>query len=196
MAATHAALFRGMNVGTGNRIAMADLAAVFTGLGLVDVKTLLASGNVVFGTQAGRKAPDASGIEAALAAAHGLRCRVTILSAAELEEVLAANPLAAAARATPPRFLYAFFRDAGAAAGLRPLLREDWAPEALALGARAAYLHCPAGISAGRLATAVDRALGDRVTARNAATMEKLRALLAAGPPAARSTGAKSRRDA
>jgi uncharacterized protein (DUF1697 family) len=42
-----AALLRGVNVG-GINLKMADVAAVFTGLGLDKVKTILASGNVLF----------------------------------------------------------------------------------------------------------------------------------------------------
>jgi uncharacterized protein (DUF1697 family) len=42
-----AALLRGVNVG-GINLKMADVAEVFTGLGLDNVKTVLASGNVLF----------------------------------------------------------------------------------------------------------------------------------------------------
>jgi uncharacterized protein (DUF1697 family) len=42
-----AALLRGVNVG-GINLKMADVAAVFTALGLENVKTVLASGNVLF----------------------------------------------------------------------------------------------------------------------------------------------------
>ncbi len=43
----YAALLRGVNVG-GINLAMSDVAAVFSGLGLENVKTVLASGNVLF----------------------------------------------------------------------------------------------------------------------------------------------------
>jgi uncharacterized protein (DUF1697 family) len=51
-----AVFLRGINVGTGNRIAMTDLAAVVSSVGVTDVRTLLNSGNVV-GTS--RAEPDA-----------------------------------------------------------------------------------------------------------------------------------------
>jgi hypothetical protein len=57
------------------------------------------------------------------------------------------------------------------------LKQQDWAPEVLAVGTRAAYLWCVNGISAGQLGFAVDRALKDGVTARNLGTMTKLREL-------------------
>ena len=54
-------------------------------------------------------------------------------------------------------------------------MEKEWKPEVLAVGTRAAYLWCVNGISAGELGFAVDRALKDGVTARNLATMTKLR---------------------
>ena len=47
----------------------------------------------------------------------------------------------------------------------------------LAVGTRVAYLWCAEGILAGRLAEAVNRALGDGVTTRNWATIMKLHGL-------------------
>jgi uncharacterized protein (DUF1697 family) len=49
----------------------------------------------------------------------------------------------------------------------------------LAIGARVAYLWCPDGVLASRVAQAVGRALGDAVTTRNWATVTKLVALSA-----------------
>jgi len=53
--ATHIALLRGINVGGRNKVAMADLREVVSGLGHTDVVTYIQSGNVVFtsGTGAG-----------------------------------------------------------------------------------------------------------------------------------------------
>ena len=61
---------------------------------------------------------------------------------------------------------------------LEPLLSEDWSPEALAAGTRAAYLWCPDGVIKGRVAAVIDRTFGDGVTMRNWATMQKLQTLL------------------
>ncbi len=180
MTATHVALFRGINIGKAKRVAMVDLRAMIEALGFSEVRTLLNSGNVVF-TPARKAEPSnkiALRIETTLLAELGVASRITVLPAAELDAILEKNPLRAAAAAEPSRVLVAIPRDPADLALLKSHAREDWSPETLALGPRAAYLHCPAGTLAGRLATVVDRTLGDRVTARNAATMEKLRALL------------------
>jgi uncharacterized protein (DUF1697 family) len=61
---------------------------------------------------------------------------------------------------------------------LTPLAEQDWAPEALALGGRVAYLWCPLGVIASRLSEAVSHLLGDAVTTRNWATVTKLLGLI------------------
>ena len=63
-------------------------------------------------------------------------------------------------------------------AQVRPLLKERWKPEAIALGKRVAYLWCAEGIVDSRVWAAVNRAVGDGGTARNGATMTKLLALV------------------
>jgi uncharacterized protein (DUF1697 family) len=177
---TYVALLRGINVGKAKRIAMAELRALVGELGYGDVRTMLNSGNVVF-TASRTNAPAAAGrIEKALVDRVGLTSRVTVLSAAELAAAVAGNPLLAVAD-NPSRLLVSVLREPADRAKLEPLLGEDWSPEALALGARVAYVWCPSGVLESRLSKAVDRALGDAVTARNWATLTKLHAL-AGGP--------------
>lgn len=176
MAGTHVALIRGINVGRAKRIAMADLRALVEDLGYRDVRTLLNSGNVVFTTP--RLAPGAAEarIENAMSARIGISARVTVITAAELAAAIARNPLGKVAH-NPSRMLVAVLRDPKDRSRLAPLARQDWAPEALAIGPRVAYLWCPGGLES-PLWDAVGRALGDGVTTRNWATMTKLHALV------------------
>jgi len=176
------ALIRGINVGRAKRIAMADLRAVVAGLGCRNVRTLLNSGNVVFDDpDAGMKDP-AGRIEKAIGARLGIAARVTVLSAAEVAAAVARNPFGGDA-GNPSRLLLAVPRDPADMKRLKPLARSDWSPGAFALGVRVAYLWCPEGVIASRLAREIERLLGDGVTSRNWATMTKLDALArAAGP--------------
>jgi len=178
MAGTHVALLRGINVGKAKRVSMAELKALVEGLGYREVRTLLNSGNVVFTAPRVAPATAAARIEAAIAEQLGVTSRVTVLAAAELAAAVAGNPLAAADR-NPSRLLVSVLADPANRRRLEPLMGEDWSPEALALGSRAAYLWCPEGVLASRAAEAIGRALGDAVTTRNWATMTKLAALLA-----------------
>lgn len=172
------ALLRGINVGRAKRVPMAELRAAVEGLGFADVRTLLNSGNVVF--SGARRALDetARAIEEAVAARTGVRARVTVLTGADFSRILDANPLVGLAT-DPSRAHVAFLREPKVAQRmLESLAAQAWEPEAFAIGAQAAYLWCPHGISRGQLAAAVDKALGDLVTMRNWATVTRVQALL------------------
>jgi uncharacterized protein (DUF1697 family) len=170
------ALLRGINVGRAKRVAMADLRALMEGLGYSEVRTLLNSGNVVFtasGTSTGKAA---SAIEQSLAEQLGISSRVTVLDAAELAGIVKGNPLLDGID-NPSRLLVAVLASKSDCKLLKPLLDEEWAPDALALGERVAYIWCPRGISESQLAESVGRIAGDAVTSRNWATILKLHAL-------------------
>ena len=92
--------------------------------------------------------------------------------------IVAENPLLEIAD-DPSRFLVAFLNDPADRARLEPLLNQDWAPDVLALGGRAAYVWCSGGILESRLLKAVGRVLASGVTTRNWATVLKLHALAA-----------------
>jgi uncharacterized protein (DUF1697 family) len=176
VSATHVALLRGINVGRAKRIAMADLRALVEKLGYRDVRTLLNSGNVVFSAAGSRTADPAPRIEKAIASTLGVTSRVTVLTVAELADAVDANPLLKIAK-DPSRLLLAILTDPLDRKRLEPLRAETWAPEALGLGKRVAYMWCAGGILESRLLEAVGRLLGDAQTARNWATMTKLLAL-------------------
>ena len=77
----------------------------------------------------------------------------------------------------PSLMILIVLSDAHAAKALAPVAKAAWGNESFALGKRFAYLWCPAGTLAGKLWTAVDRAVKDGGTGRNLATMTKLLAL-------------------
>jgi uncharacterized protein (DUF1697 family) len=172
------ALLRGINVGRAKRVAMADLGALVERLGYREVRTLLNSGNVVFTVPVGVKGDPAARIEQALDSELGVTARVTVLTAQELNQIIEQNPLLAVAD-NPSRLLVAVLSQAADGARLQPLLQQDWAPDALALGDRVAYMWCADGVLASALSQAVGRALGEAVTARNWSTIGKLKLLCA-----------------
>jgi len=172
----HVALLRGINVGRAKRVAMADLRALVERLGYSDVSTLLNSGNVLFRAAGVTAEKAAARIERAIAAELGVTSRVTVLTAADLAQVMEDKPAFKNAD-DPSRLLVAVPNRAADRARLAPLQKQSWAPELLAVGARAAYLWCPGGIVDSPLAKAVGRSLGDGVTSRNWTTVAKLHAL-------------------
>lgn len=182
MTSRHVALLRGVNnIGMARRVSMADLRVLFEELGFRDVRTLLNSGNVVFSVPGNRLGGVRARIEKALASRLNLTSPVTILSGDEVVGAVLDNPLADVA-SDPSRLLVVVLREPSDRERLRPLLKERWAPEMLALGRRVAYLWCARGIADSSLWPKVDRALDRSGTARNMGTMTKLMALVK-GPP-------------
>lgn len=177
MTDTRVALLRGINVGSAKRVAMADLRKLVEALGYGDVRTLLNSGNVVFTASKEKPADTATCIEKAIATRLGVSTRVTVLMGKDVVAAVRDNPLASVAD-NPSRLLLMAPPDPKALAQLKPLLKERWAPEALALGSRVAYLWCAEGVADSRLWAAANRSLDDAGTARNLATMTKLVAMI------------------
>jgi len=169
------ALLRGINVGKAKRVAMADLRALFEDLGFRDVRTLLNSGNVVF-TVAREKKDLGRTLEKAIAQRLGVTSRVTIVTAAELDAIVAGNPLLNVAT-NPSRLMVSVINSAADMDRLKPLLKRDWGEDRMGVGPRVAYLWCPNSILESELAVAVAKALGDGVTSRNWTTISKLHAM-------------------
>ena len=169
------ALIRGINVGKGNRIAMAALKALITDLGHTEVRTLLNSGNVVFQSKRPNAARISSGIQAAILEKCGFSATVMVVTAENLNTIIEENPLLHVAK-DPARHLVAFVADAKHLDPLRPLLEEVWAPDALAMTQRAAYLWCAAGLLESKMSQALTRKAGTTITTRNWATVLKLQA--------------------
>lgn len=170
------ALLRGINVGRAKRVAMADLRKLLADLGFAQVRTLLNSGNVVYDAGAVAPAEAAARIEEALVLKLGVAARVTVLSASQFAELIEQNTLAPAADAS--RLLTLVLNNPADGRRLAPLLLQPWQPEALALGQWAAYAWCPDGVLASKVVAALGVLLGDGVTSRNWATMQKIQALL------------------
>ena len=170
------ALLRGINVGRAKRVAMADLRTLVEDLGYGDVRTLLNSGNVVFSVPKSIRGDPAPRIEKALGSKLGISSRVTVITADEVAVAIDDNPLRKVAE-NPSRLLVMVLADAAVESRLKALVKEPWTPEALAIGKRVAYLWCPHGSIDSRLMLAVTRLVGEGGTARNMATMTKLRDL-------------------
>src|SRR5687768_3001848 len=168
------ALLRGVNLGGNKKVPMAELRRLVEDLGFIEVRTLLNSGNVVFTARASAVRGASARIQQAVLDRLGVSSRVTVLTQAELGAILDENPIAGMCD-NPSRMLVAVFAEPAARAKAVGLMERQWKPEVLAVGTRAAYLWCANGIAAGELGFAVDRALRDGVTARNLATMTKLR---------------------
>ncbi|MBK1813278.1 DUF1697 domain-containing protein [Clostridium sp. YIM B02505] len=84
---TYVALLRGINVGTKNRIKMADLKQLFESLGYVNVKTYIQSGNVIFKSGEDEEAI-INKIEEAFEAKFGFSSKIILRSGKELRDII------------------------------------------------------------------------------------------------------------
>ena len=174
------ALLRGINVGRAKRILMAELRTLIEGLGFSEVRTLLNSGNVVFQTARPRVGKVAASIAAAIEKEFGFTVPVVVLTARELNTIVAENALHQGT-ADPSKLLVAFVASRSTLARAEPLLAESWAPDAISIGSKAAYLWCANGVIRSELAQAFSRATGEGATMRNWATVLKLQAAATTG---------------
>jgi uncharacterized protein (DUF1697 family) len=160
------ALLRGVNVGGNKRVEMARLRALMEELGYRDVRTYVNSGNVVFsGPRRSEKH-----LETAIAKAFGFEVPVVLRTRDELADVIQANPLGDLA--TDPAKHLVVFCAAEASTDLDPT---DFAPETFHIRGREVYLWAPGGIGTSELAKRLAaKSLGDKSTARNWRTVEKL----------------------
>lgn len=170
------ALLRGVNVGKGNRLAMAQWRTLLQQLNYTEVATLLNSGNAVFSSSEASAAKHAAAIASALEQHLGLRVATVVKSGVEMSAMVAGNPIPVPV-ADHSSFLLAFAQEPTALTELSALLPLLQPPERLVIGEHAAYLHCANGILASKVAAALLGKLGKTVTTRNWATVLKLLAL-------------------
>jgi uncharacterized protein (DUF1697 family) len=170
-------LLRGINVGGAGKLPMPALKVALEGLGCAAVATYIQSGNAVFRADRDR-AGLAEAIGDAIAAVHGFRPAVFLLTTAELAAALAANPWPEAEADAKP--MHIFFHDGTAqpdTAALDALLvpGEAWhmTPDVL-------YFRAPAGIGRSKFAEKLPRHFKARMTARNLNTCRRLAEMAAA----------------
>ncbi len=170
-------LLRGVNVGKGNRVPMAEFRRLLEEQGYTEVRTLLNSGNAVFSSSLRAVATHAKAISESLHAGRRVTVPVVVKASSEYGAIVAGNPI------SPPeddhsRFLVVFSQDARALqelAAITPLVQP---PERFVIGSKAAYLHCAGGILESKAANALLGKAGRGVTTRNWATVLKLKELL------------------
>ncbi|MGH6674480.1 MAG: DUF1697 domain-containing protein [Xanthobacteraceae bacterium] len=164
---TYIALLRAVNVGGTGTLPMDALQSMCSAAGFARVETYIASGNVIFDSDAAEPKVKTE-LEARLLAHAGKPVGVVVRTAAEMAAVLKANPFPEA----KPNHSYAIFLD-------RPPLRDalqhavGQSNEEMRLGKREIYVHYPSGMGRSKLTLPAAKA----GTARNMNTIAKLAAI-------------------
>jgi uncharacterized protein (DUF1697 family) len=152
-------LLRAVNLGSRNKVPMAQLRRAMEDAGYDDVRTVIASGNVVFSRGA---KPSSRALESLIADAFGVRTTVIIRSAAQIRKLRAAKPFPGAAYVA---FLATRPRSTKSIEGI----------DEFAVVGGDIVLHFPNGSAAAQLTGAVlEKKLGIDATVRNWNTVERL----------------------
>ncbi|MGJ8624708.1 MAG: DUF1697 domain-containing protein [Yoonia sp.] len=160
------ALLRGVNVGGGNKVPMADLRGLAEGLGWRNVRSYIASGNLVFEADAGGHAKV---LRAAMVEKMGVDVPVLVLPAAEVEGALEACPWDGAGN-----LVHVFFcwEEPKVDIALHDELIA--ADEEMRVDGTLVWFHAPSGVGRSKLMGKIGRVLGVQHTARNLNTLRKL----------------------
>ncbi len=174
----YVALLRGINVG-GHRVKLDDLRRMFSELGLEDVVTFLASGNVIFSAASEDEAGLTGRIELHLADRLGYEVPTFLRAPAELGRVASFRPPGHA----EGRSLYVIFLRAPADDELRTRFAEvDSESDRFTVSGREVYWSIEGKLSESPLFGAgLDRIAGDApATTRNVTSLQRLVAKLEA----------------
>lgn len=165
----YVALLRAVNVGGTGKLPMSELKAIAEAAGFANVRTYIASGNLLFTSRLGETAIKKK-LEQALHDYASKAVDVLVRSADEMARVLADNPFPDA----PGNRVVAIFLDQPPGAGALEDVRHRQ-QERLACGKREIYVHYGKGMADSRLLIPAAKT----GTARNINTIARLAALAA-----------------
>ncbi len=164
-------LLRAVNVGGTGKLPISELKTMAEATGLRDVRTYIASGNVI-GSSAKPEGHVKAALEKRLADYAGKPVGVIVRTGAEIDTVLEDNPF----KAKPANQTVAIFLDAPPPSDALDAVTGK-ANEAIMLGRREIYVHYPDGI--GRSKLRIPAATNG--TARNINTIAKLASMARGG---------------
>jgi uncharacterized protein (DUF1697 family) len=174
-------LLRAVNLAGRNQVGMSALRDLFTQLGFDDPRTLLQSGNIVFGCDR----PPAAELERMLETEVERRLKVAtdffVRSAEEWHDIVSGNPFKNEAKRDPGHLVVMVLKDPPSRQAVRDLQAAIAGSEVVRARGRQAYIVYPDGIGRSRLTTAlIERRLCTRGTGRNWNTVLKLNTLASA----------------
>ena len=170
----YVALLRGINVGGHRKVPMAGLRAVAAELGFEEIETYVASGNLVFGSDA---APDRleSMLEGAIAKRFGFPVDVIVRSARQWREYRDANPLPAKSEAEPNLVMICVGKAQATDADVERLRTQASEKEQVERTGDAIWLYFGNGAGRSKLGTGASNGVW---TTRNWRTLVKLAEML------------------
>jgi uncharacterized protein (DUF1697 family) len=166
------ALLRGVNLGK-RQVVMAELREVLEGAGFEDVRTLLASGNVLLSSNLKGAKLEAK-LETVIFEGLGLKTDVFVRDAEQLDAIIAANPFKAFTKTMPTFMVVQFMRAPATKAEMETIAKTALLGEEARQGEGCLYIKFPKGQGPSKLKTP------KLATARNWNTVLKLAAAMRA----------------
>ena len=172
MAQVWIALLRAVNLGSRNKVPMAELRVVLEEKGYESVRTYIQSGNVLFE----HDGPDRARLEAAVAQAFGVQSTIVLRSARQIRSLARRHPFGADTSSSH----VAFLAEKPKASALRALCEFDSGTDRYELVGPDVALQYPSGVQGAQLTAArLEKLLGVPATGRNWRTVAKLAELAA-----------------
>jgi uncharacterized protein (DUF1697 family) len=176
MTTEYIAFLRGINVGGRRSVKMSELEAVFLSLGFQNVRTVLASGNLIFEGPKNDPEALADEIRKKLEARLGLKTDLILRPLAGIRKLVKANPFKAFAVTPETRFYVTFLPEKSRSA----LAYRYESPEkdvrifGLSRGEVGAVLTLSPRRGTPELMGTLDKQFGRNVTTRNWTTVQKI----------------------
>lgn len=168
------AFLRAINVG-GNTVKMDALCAPFEAAGFEEVKSFIASGNVIFEAERGTPASLEKKIESALADALGYRVDTFLRTPVELAAIAQCSPVPAALRAEAVALNVGFLKAPLTADAQKSLKAMETDIDDFRVDGREVYWLCRVKQSESKFSGGLfERKLGVRITFRGINTLERL----------------------
>ncbi len=176
---SYVALLRGINVG-GHTVPMATLTKTLEGIGCLNVKTILASGNVVFDTRTEPLPKLTKKLESALAERFGFPIPTLLRTKSEFEKLYTSQPFKGV-RVTSESRLYVTFLPKKQRESSAPKLSSKGLRVVAMSGAEVCTVICLSdGQGTVGFMSALEKAYGKNITTRNWNTVVKIVAALGA----------------
>jgi len=143
------ALLRGVNLGK-RQVVMAELRVVLEEAGFENVRTLIASGNVILSSKLKGAKLEAK-LEEVILKGLGLTTAVFVRTGDELDAIIAANPFKAFTKTTPTFMIVNFMRAPATKAELEAMEKTTLTGEEIAQGKGCLYIKFPEGQGVSKL---------------------------------------------
>jgi uncharacterized protein (DUF1697 family) len=178
---THIALLRGINVGGHRQVGMTNLRNFLIELGFENVKSLLQSGNLIFGSRSRFGAELERYLEMEAGRRLALEVDIFVRTAEEWKGIVRHNPFRKEAERDPGHLVVLFLKSAPAAKDIALLQADVIGKEVVRAKGKQAYIFYPNGQGRSKLTgTMIEKRIG-RGTGRNWNTILKLDVIAKAG---------------